>query len=635
MKFIPVLIALAFINLYAQDKDTISVDTIKITADSLFITNTDTLYADTTLTIQQYITPDTLSPLHQKPYYEGSFFISRSTINFLDYRYAGNLLSPFAASVFKDKGFIGQSNELLLYGTSNIGFLTDGLLVNNRLGHHFDLNLIQSESIDSIEILPLPRGFLYGTEMYTASVNFINKDFLTPRPYTRIKYYEAPDGEAFVDAIFSSLLFQRLNFYLDVNNRKYDGVYTNNDYSIWNVKAQLKYLPSNSINIIGSYSMTSSELGLNGGVDVDSISKITNDINSVLYEPLTAPVVSPLLRQEVNQKKFNIRTLASLGNFFTHLDFYYNAEEESYTGNFTNDNIKNYFWGVSLRQSYSPSSLKFEFNSIYEKRDLNYYYLNTDTVLQKQKLDYSIFSVSPLLSIYLLDSTLIPSVFFKYSENLTYNLGAYHGYGADITLKLLNIFKIYLGMSRFDLLNSLATDVYELGITLNHEKLFTDLRLYNRTNYASLFELHLNGLIPQNSFPMVTGDIKGFAISIKYDFGKLGVEGSFTYNSFDEVRNHPKAEVKTHLSGAIFYKDILFSSSLNLKTGFIIKYYKFEPGGLNSALQLDFTVAGRIQDAAIVYFSWENLLGKQYYIVPYYPMRERGIRFGLAWELFN
>jgi len=51
--------------------------------------------------------------------------------------------------------------------------------------------------------------------------------------------------------------------------------------------------------------------------------------------------------------------------------------------------------------------------------------------------------------------------------------------------------------------------------------------------------------------------------------------------------------------------------------------------------KLDFTLAGEIRGAAIFYFIWENLLGNQYYITPYYPMPERNIRFGLAWELFN
>jgi hypothetical protein len=51
--------------------------------------------------------------------------------------------------------------------------------------------------------------------------------------------------------------------------------------------------------------------------------------------------------------------------------------------------------------------------------------------------------------------------------------------------------------------------------------------------------------------------------------------------------------------------------------------------------KLDFNLAGEIQKVAIFYFQWENLFGNEYYITPYYPMPERNIKFGLAWELFN
>jgi len=51
--------------------------------------------------------------------------------------------------------------------------------------------------------------------------------------------------------------------------------------------------------------------------------------------------------------------------------------------------------------------------------------------------------------------------------------------------------------------------------------------------------------------------------------------------------------------------------------------------------KVDFSLAGEIKKVAIVYFIWENLLGNQYFIAPYYPMPERNIRFGLSWELFN
>jgi outer membrane receptor protein involved in Fe transport len=635
MKFLPVIIVLTALNIYAQNEDTTSADTVKTLPDTLIITEQDTLYTDTTLTVQQYIPPDTLSPVYQKPFYAESFFINKSTIDFLDYRYTGDLFFPSAPAFLKDRGFIGQPNELILYGTSNNAYLDDGVLLNNRYSFLYDLNFVQNENIDSIEVLPLPRGFLYGPEMYSAAVNIISKDFLSPRPYTRIKYYEGPDGEAFVDAIFSSLFYNRFNFHLDVTNRKFDSLFTNSDFSMWQVKAQIKYLLSNSINLIGSYSLVSSDLGLNGGIDADSILNLTNDINSVLYEPLTAPVVNPSLRQETNHNKFRLKALGSFGSFRSDLNLYYNSEKEDYSGIPSDDEINNFIWGASLKQSYMPSPMKLEINSVYESRELKHYFIDTSTGFLRQKYDYSIFSVSPLASLYLLDSVIIPSVFYKYSKNFEDNSSANYGFGADVTLKIFRILKFYFGFSSFDLLNQVKTDVYEFGASVNYNQLFADIRLYSRTNSVSFFELHSNGFIMPVSSPVVTGDIKGLALSLKYDFWKLGLEGKFIFNDFDENRFLPAGEVKTHIAGGVFYKDKLFNNNLKLKTGFAVKYYEFESGRNKSAFQLDFTVAGKIQDAAIVYFSWENLFNKQYYIVPYYPMRERGIRFGLSWELFN
>jgi hypothetical protein len=86
---------------------------------------------------------------------------------------------------------------------------------------------------------------------------------------------------------------------------------------------------------------------------------------------------------------------------------------------------------------------------------------------------------------------------------------------------------------------------------------------------------------------------------------------------------------------------MFFNDNLDLKAGF--KFYY--TGKINSSWQvgadveptnkLDFNLAGEIKNVFIFYFQWENLFNNLYYITPYYPMPERNIKFGLAWELFN
>jgi hypothetical protein len=105
---------------------------------------------------------------------------------------------------------------------------------------------------------------------------------------------------------------------------------------------------------------------------------------------------------------------------------------------------------------------------------------------------------------------------------------------------------------------------------------------------------------------------------------------------------------ETKFNGGIYYKDILFNSSLDLKTGFVANYTGKQSlkslviphvgaisTDIESWLTIDFTLSGEIQKAAIVYFTWENLFDWKYYITPYYPMLQRNMRFGIAWEIFN
>ena len=144
---------------------------------------------------------------------------------------------------------------------------------------------------------------------------------------------------------------------------------------------------------------------------------------------------------------------------------------------------------------------------------------------------------------------------------------------------------------------------------------------------------------PGREYPFLTESnikkITGYSASLNFDFWRIGLEGRFSFINYEERNVLTSSEIKMHAHSGIFYKDILFNSNLDLKTGFVLKYYDFESENFESAYQVDFTIAGIIQKVAIVYFSWENLFDKQYFIVPYYPMRERGIRFGLAWEMFN
>src|SRR4030043_44135 len=198
-------------NLQIDKSHIISIDTTAKVGHTML---TDSLAVKDSLL--QKVRVDTLLPLQYNGLirnYQHGVVIKKDEINQLDYRYTGNIFSGLPFGYLKNLGWLGQPNEIILYGFGfgNISFLQDGIPINNRIQNSSDANQIQSEYIDSVEILPLPVGFFYETFNNSVVVNFITRDRISPRPYTRIRFYQAPEEEGFIDAVFSAYLMSRLN----------------------------------------------------------------------------------------------------------------------------------------------------------------------------------------------------------------------------------------------------------------------------------------------------------------------------------------------------------------------------------------------------------------------------------------
>ena len=59
----------------------------------------------------------------------------------------------------------------------------------------------------------------------------IEKDSIYSIPYSRIKFYQAPDGEGMFDGRVSLYLTRRINLTLGTSNQSIDSRYNNSDYS--------------------------------------------------------------------------------------------------------------------------------------------------------------------------------------------------------------------------------------------------------------------------------------------------------------------------------------------------------------------------------------------------------------------
>jgi hypothetical protein len=229
IKSLPIFLLLIFPSAYSQSSDTLynHSDSLKVDT-SLVNEEYDSLSVnDSTKVIMATVAPDSLIPMQEKPLAEQSQTINKREFYFYNYWYTGDFLRIFSLNFIKDQAFLGQPNETFIYGVGfgGISFLEDGVLWNDRYTNVLDLNQVQSEDVDSIEIVPSPRSFLYGPYNNPATVNFIMKDFITVQPYSRIKYYEGPFGEAMIDGMFSAKIYKRWKLSFQITNRSSDDRY--------------------------------------------------------------------------------------------------------------------------------------------------------------------------------------------------------------------------------------------------------------------------------------------------------------------------------------------------------------------------------------------------------------------------
>ena len=597
---------------------------------------------------------DTVTPITFSAEYPFSSIIPQEEIRRMNLRYAGDLFSLVPVSYKRSLGFSGLPEEMNFYGAGfgNVSYFENGILLNDRTRNFYDLNLYQTEDVDSIEVVPSPRGFLHGVFNNLATVNFITKDFVGIPPYTRIKYIESPFGEGYVDAQFNSLFSKKYIFSFDVSNRKMDAGFVNSDYSLWQAKVKLKYLYSNSLNFFLNYDFVKSDIGLNGGVNYDSLAKRTTEPWLYLYNERTTPVVDRESYQKVKQHNFSLRMLAHLYEESTsELSFYYRFNLDEYRQNefgrqynlltrLSDRKTKTLGGIVSHQTNFSIFNLSLKGN--YEHVD----YFDRFNPSLGLTADY--LSLDGILSCELFNNQLKPSVFGK----IVFKNGDYYsGAGTDLSFlvsdnsslyagysyfyKELNV---YAGLTGFSLTPVPTVFTSEIGYKSTTEKTFTVLNLFynKRRNWGRT--------INQETY--------GAGLTFNYVYWKIhALTNSSLTKKKNNFSNGPWVPTVI-LNWKIEYRDTLFNSSLRLRTGFEAKYsskllyarnvfltteiyYDISKPEVPAWFTLDFYLSGEIQRSAMIYFSWENLFGNLYYVTPYFPMPGRGIRFGISWEFAN
>lgn len=656
-------------------------------ADSLAVSDStviaDTLSRDTLDAVGQR----SLNPIYTKGLIDdedhGTIF-TKEELQKNDYRYAGDLFNYIPGGFLFDLGSLGQPNEISIYGKGyqNVSYLVDGIDINNRITNSFNLYNLQSENIDSLEILPLPKGFLYGNTNNTVTAAIYSIDTVSDVPRSRIRFFQAPDEETYIDASFTAMFMKKFNFSFDATNSSVSSRFDNSNYGGWRASAKLRYLYSDNINAVAGYSYVKTETELNGGVDASSKNAVTYDniLEDAVYptEAVAGGTFSSRY-QKLTQHNVYLKFLGSLfENSTSELLLYRLFNKTEYRQNertqidrlpqIIHDNIYTSS-GLSFRQDIN-------FNPIAVKILSNYESTKFESPLYSSEDNLNKFTLAGSVSFRLLNGKLTPSAFAKY---LNYDNGNYYGVGADINLSLFDNINIYAGYSKFERKQTIMyTDFnknlkppalqniksLEMGAKFNTDHINGSVSFFNSKNDNDVFYT-----ADRSSDTLLTNEATGFfteassVTGINLNFNIRSWKLQLTTNStyyFDHQKEKLTLPEFSLFSG-LYYIDTLFNTNLKLKAGinfylngsqnyFIYDFEKsiriqYANTGTSINLindeisdvsyRMDLFVAGQFQDSAILYITFENVLGSNYYLVPYFPKQPRSLRFGISWEFLN
>ena len=625
--------------------------------------------------------------------------LHKKNLNKTDYRYTGNFISQTHFGFIRDFGNVGQPAEVLIYGHGFSGstYLADGINITNRLTNSYDLNLFQSESIDRIELIPLVQGFLYGSNNNPAAINFISSEFQGNIPYTRIKFYQGIYDEGFFDGIFNSTISNKISLSAEITNQSAGQRYDNSGQSAWLASARLRYILSDKINFIAGYSYAKTNTPLNGGVNLDSIisSSSTENIEDILYNNIQAPVNYINKYQKVTSHNFYFKTLADIiPQSPTSLTFYYQDVLNEFRQNdsTSKSNLQSNVAAIMNNNSYKTIGMNInqviKLNSISLRTIAGYEHNKFVTPLILNDLDINSAWLTAQMKFSLFDNKITSSVFAKYLKCGSNNL---NGYGADFSFNIINGLNVYAGYSeyerpysnfwQFSTADDFTSKSFEAAVSYNDEVINFRTGYFISTNYDAaipILTLNTNENSTKNESTFFIGkdDVTTSGANIKIDikFWKLLLTTNSSYY-FSKAYRDKTGLPEFIMQGGIYYIDTLFNSNLKLNAGINYSsignrnnlYYDFEKSistthagiidavsgsikylphssilrcskktlNISSDFQIDLFVAGQIQDNATIYFTFENILNNKYYLIPYYPMYERGMRFGVAWEFFN
>jgi outer membrane cobalamin receptor len=593
--------------------------------------------------------------------------IPDSAIDFLDYKYLGDLISTAHGVFIRDLGSPGQLHGLTINGLDarGIAVMNDGILLNDPLTGIFDLNLYPTENIERLEMIRGSRAFLYALNSTGGTINIVTKSKKAITPESRIRFSQSSFNYGFVDGMISQDVIRGLNVTAGLQHTTTDGKFDNSGYDYWNARAKVRYNLSSNASLYVSEIYSQSQLGLNGGIDMSQTPSglefgqfqaiVRNDDS---YEKIT--------RHDL-QLAGSARLFADTNNV-TSLTLYLSNKLREYRDNehpssttFVAQDHTSEWYGIKLTQNIKLQNFFLDFGAEVQRRGT----IASSTVRQQfgtLKSIYGKAEVSPLHQIDL-------AVYGRVDD---YQNISRFSYGSDASVRVIDWLEMFGGYSHsfrfptiqeqywrdssfFTAVTSFTPETHnfaEVGVRVIRSNIISgELSYFNRAVSDAILPMVSTSRTPFSSETLATEDrfkISGISAKATVRWWVLFAEGTAQYITQETQSEYSLPRLTA--SGGIYYWNKLVNDHLDLKVGFRGKFISAYDGmQYNPQTQQytgrfatdgkavgvgDFVLLFHIGDA-YVHFIFENLLSRKYYVTPVFPQLERTLRFGVNWTFLN
>ncbi len=599
--------------------------------------------------------------------HQPSYTIADSEITWNDYRYSGELLQQIPGSFLANMYQAGDPSELYFDGLGGdyAKYLLDGVELNEPTSSSLNLYHVPMEFVGSVQYIDALRAPVYQYNATAGLVNFQTHLYNEVVPYSKVRHMEEPYNYLITDGVFSQNIGFNSNIDAGFERQTTDGRFDNSVYDGVNIRAKYRYSIDSTRQLTATEVYYRTKGGTNGGA-------LPYSVNSNIFQQFLIPLRSTTAN--LTYLQHHVQVAYSQGDPYDSTQFvtaslfydYYKFQYGAYAS--SSDTTSYYLTNVSRRVGASiRGSGNFAFGRLNygaeAVRDENPF--NSHAVIPSQNRvsgyadeEFDLFNF------------VRAGVFGRadfVSDKFYPVLGASFGIGNEN-------FQLEAGGNISDHVPSL-TDRYFItedftgnpGLKAETDKL---LRVKAEMRIAEAFEISVKPYIRtitdpiyfladytgQPTYPKIsvvnlrTRKIYGVDAAFRLEFWKFGADGNLNYVDEEVDGNGVLTLPRYFASGELYYHDILFSGHLNIRvgvrgkllsefqgSGFYPEALVYYPTGLDQYGPYgssDLFVQAKI-GGAVVYFTFFNMTGQDYFLVPVYPALNSSFGFGINWEFLN